>query len=67
LQILRQSEAALLAGVQAGPVSVAVEASQSVFQFYKSGIIDSAACGTSVDHAVLVVGYGTNFWKMKNS
>jgi len=42
-----------------------------VFQQYRSGIFDSTACGTSVDHATLVVGYGEEngqeYWIMKNS
>jgi C1A family cysteine protease len=44
-----------------------------VFQQYKSGIFDSAKCGTSLDHATLVVGFGTDaasgtdYWIMKNS
>jgi C1A family cysteine protease len=38
------------------PVSVAIQADQSVFQFYKSGVI-STGCGASVNHAVLAVGY----------
>jgi C1A family cysteine protease len=39
-----------------GPVSVAIEADQSVFQFYSKGVI-SAGCGADLDHAVLTVGY----------
>ena len=42
-----------------------------VFQHYKTGVFDSDACGTKLDHAVLVVGYGedngTPYWIMKNS
>lgn len=38
---------------------------------YSSGIFDSESCGTSLDHATLVVGYGsedgTDYWIMKNS
>jgi len=64
-------EAQLLTAVNKGPVSVAIEADQSVFQFYTGGILDSAACGTALDHGVLAVGYGTegskNYWIVKNS
>ena len=55
------------------PVAVAVEGDQHVFQMYKSGVLDVSndECGTKVDHAVLVVGYGTDggleYWKIKNS
>merc|ERR1712072_407999 len=60
----------LMAAVQKGPVSVAIEADQSGFQHYSSGIF-SATCGTQLDHGVLVVGYGTDggkdYWKVKNS
>jgi C1A family cysteine protease len=38
------------------PVSVLIEADQSVFQFYSSGVI-STGCGAQLDHAVLAVGY----------
>ncbi len=53
-----------------GPTSIAIEADQSSFQNYQSGVL-TAACGTSLDHGVLVVGYGTlsgtDYWKVKNS
>merc|ERR1712072_1111402 len=51
-----QSCADLMAAVQEGPVSVAIEADQSGFQHYSSGIF-SGTCGTQLDHGVLVVGY----------
>merc|ERR1712178_543999 len=68
--VTTDSESQLLAAVTKGPVSVAIEADQSGFQFYKSGVF-SGTCGTNLDHGVLVVGYGTSsgsdYWKVKNS
>merc|ERR1711865_1241882 len=46
-----------------GPVSVAIQANQRAFQRYGSG--------DRLDHAVLIVGYGTDggdeYWRVKNS
>jgi len=65
-----QSDSALMAAVAIGPVSVAIEADQQAFQFYQSGVF-KAACGTNLDHGVLIVGYGTesgaDYWIVKNS
>ena len=66
------SSEALKAAIAKGPVSVAIEADKSAFQFYSSGIIKSTAgCGTKLDHGVLAVGYGTEngtpYYKVKNS
>lgn len=64
------SEADLLKAVALGPVAVAIEADQSGFQFYSSGVFDGT-CGQDLDHGVLAVGYGTengkDFWIVKNS
>merc|ERR1711988_1550213 len=65
-----RNEDALKAAVSKQPVSVAIEADKSAFQLYRSGVLDSASCGTQLDHGVLVVGYGTDgkdYWKVKNS
>lgn len=55
-----------------GPVSVAVEADQTVFLNYKTGVITSDQCGKNLDHGVLAVGYGTTadgieYFLIKNS
>ena len=65
------SETALMTAVVEQPVAVAVEADQGSFQFYSSGVM-TKACGTNLDHGVLLVGYGTDangqdYYKVKNS
>ena len=40
------------------PVSITMEADQSSFQFYSSGVL-VASCGANIDHSVLAVGYST--------
>merc|ERR1712166_73548 len=68
--VAKNSQSQLAAAVADGPVSVAIEADQSGFQFYKSGVF-SGTCGPALDHGVLAVGYGTDsgtaYWKVKNS
>lgn len=65
-----QDEHALKVAVAQQPVSVAIEADQKAFQFYKSGVFN-LTCGSRLDHGVLAVGYGSDngqkFWKVKNS
>lgn len=62
---------ALLDAIALGPVSVAIEADQTVFGSYTGGIITGSACGTKLDHGVLAVGFGTDngvkYIKVKNS
>ena len=52
-------------------MSVAIQADQKVFQTYKSGIFNSIDCGTELDHATNVVGWGQElgheYWIMRNS
>ena len=65
------NEDALIHAVLQQPVSIAIEADQTVFQFYSYGVMDSTSCGTNLDHAVLIVGWGEindkKYWKVKNS
>jgi len=59
--------------VMRGPVAVGVDASSNAFQLYSGGVFtNSAACGTTLDHAVTVVGFslnngGTPYFIVKNS
>jgi len=61
---------ALKTALNVGPVSIAIEADQTGFQFYQSGIFDGT-CGATLDHGVLAVGYGTQsgtpYYIVKNS
>jgi C1A family cysteine protease len=64
--------ASMQSAVAVKPNSVAIEADTAYFQSYTSGIMDSTACGTTLDHAVVIVGYGTSstgvaYWTVRNS
>jgi len=68
--VSRGSESALMSAVNMQPVAIAIEADQSSFQSYKSGVF-TGPCGKNLDHGVLLVGYGTDsgrdYWRVKNS
>jgi len=59
------------AALAISPLAATVEATQMMFQFYKSGIFTYADCGTTNDHSVNVVGWGKEdnieYWIMRNS
>jgi C1A family cysteine protease len=68
--VKKNDDNAMMTALAKQPVSIAIEADQSAFQLYKSGVF-TAACGTKLDHGVLAVGYGSmngvNHYRVKNS
>jgi len=57
--------------VQKGPAVILINADTRAFQLYRGGIFDLPGCSTKIDHAVTLVGYGSEggvgFWLIKNS
>jgi cathepsin L len=68
--VTKKSEPSMQTASVAGCVSIGIEADQTAFQHYSSGVL-TGTCGTRIDHGVLIVGYGTSgtqdYWKVKNS
>jgi len=66
----QNSVAQMKAALMKQPVAVAIEADQAAFQTYTTGVL-TKGCGTSLDHGVLAVGYGTengvDYFLVKNS
>nr|XP_056709179.1 cathepsin S [Euleptes europaea] len=72
VELPNSDEAALKVAVATvGPISVAIDATHETFFLYKSGVYDDPHCSQEVNHAVLVIGYGTldgkDYWLVKNS
>ncbi len=70
--VQRGNETALAVAVVQQPVAALIDASHLSFQTYAGGIYDEPACSsTTLDHAVLVVGYGSvgghDYWIAQNS
>ena len=67
-----KDQLALKAAVAKQPVTIAIEADTRYFQSYSGGILtDATKCGENLDHAVEIVGFGTengiDYWKVRNS
>ncbi|KAH0985793.1 hypothetical protein GBA52_012970 [Prunus armeniaca] len=70
-KVPENSEEDLLKAVSMQPVSIAIVGSGNEFRNYKSGVFSPTDCGTTQDHAVTVIGYGTTedgtkYWLLKN-
>jgi len=70
VEVPAQDPNAMMDAVAQGPVSVAIDAGEAL-QHYKSGHMFPNECGTNLDHAVQIIGYGTDsigdYWLLKNS
>ncbi|XP_074589832.1 cysteine protease XCP1-like [Curcuma longa] len=68
-----ENENALLCAVVQQPISVGIDGSSLDFQLYTGGIYDGDCSSNpdDIDHAVLIVGYGSqggvDYWIVKNS
>jgi len=72
VDVISGNETDLLVAAYVGPVSIAIDASQSSFQFYDGGVYSDPMCQNDLadlDHGVLVVGFDSynEFWIVKNS
>ncbi|XP_015786312.1 cathepsin L1 [Tetranychus urticae] len=61
-----------LAVKEIGPIAVAIDGSSPYLTFYWEGIYDDDTCTNQVNHAVTLVGFGTDsngidYWIVKNS
>jgi len=61
-----QGDTALAKALMNGPVTITV-AADNQFANYHSGIMTGVPTECNLNHAILATGYGSNFWKIKNS
>ena len=67
--VIPENEKSLTSAVAAqGPISVGIDANHRSFQFYHHGIYHEPGCiEPNLCHGMLVVGYGRDYWLVKNS
>jgi len=65
-QSVDKTSSGLESALADGAVTVIIKADAS-FQHYKSGVLANPPTPCGLNHAVLATGYGTDFWKIKNS
>lgn len=65
ISLVSQSESALIKAIAKQPVAVAVTAGNTEWKQYKSGVLSSCST-TTIDHAVLAVGYTSTAFTIKN-
>jgi KDEL-tailed cysteine endopeptidase len=62
---------ATVAAINKGPVGVLVSAGNKYFRFYQTGVMNAVECGGDLDHAITIVGYGTedseDYYIVRNS
>jgi len=75
VQVPTYSEDSMMSAIQTQSLSILLAGDHKPFQYYSGGVLDTEAgdCGTDLDHAVLLTGYGTDdstgkqYWTVKNS
>lgn len=75
-EIYMDVDSMIVALINHGPLVAYISASSQHFQYYGSGVLNYTQCPSdvdSLDHAVTIVGYGTDnktnqdYWLIKNS
>ncbi|XP_020089331.1 fruit bromelain-like [Ananas comosus] len=69
--VQRNNERSMMYAVSKQPIAALIDASGNNFQYYRGGVY-SGPCGTSLNHAITIIGYGqdssgTKYWIVRNS
>jgi len=69
--VTKDDSTALIDAIYTQPISVAVDASGYHWSYYSTGTMTPSECGTSLDHAIMAVGYNNDatppYYIVKNS